>query len=135
MGNKTYIQKNFINKIYKAIELKTSLGTVLDPMIITDEDAVILYANDAMIQRVGYAIDEIVGRTPGELWGNERDEYFYKDMWQTIKTKKQTFVANFTNKRKDGTYYNCDFKIYPVLDDNKNVSFFVGKELNFADSV
>lgn len=136
MRSKTYTQEELQKAVEKAEEFKGGFGKITDPMIVTDEDGVILFANEAKLQRSGYETDDLLGRTPGELWGNQKDESFYEYMWETIKVDKKSFTAtNMINKRKDGSYYGCDLKIYPILDDNKNINFFVGIETNFSDSI
>ena len=135
MRTKFYTQEEFAQAISKAAEFEGKYNAVLDPMIITDEDGVILYANDALSQVTGFSVNEILGRTPGEIWGNERDQGFYEEMWHTIKIEKRPFSSNVLNKKKDGTYYNCDLKIYPVLNQNKNINFFVGIVSNFEYAI
>lgn len=135
MKNKTYTEEELMKAIDKAHEFKGGFDKIGDPMIVTDEDGVILFANDAVLQRKRFSIDEIIGKTPGVLWGNQKDEGFYEYMWETIKVEKKPFSSTMTNRRKDGTYYSCDLKIYPILNDNKNIDFFVGIETNYTDSV
>ena len=136
MKNKTYTQEELLKAIEKAEEFKGGFDKVTDPMVVTDEDGVILFANEATLQRSGYTREERMGNTPGEIWGNQKDESFYEYMWETIKVDKKSFTApNMINKRKDGSYYGCDLIIYPILDDNKNINFFVGIESNYSDSI
>src|SRR3989344_7553582 len=114
MRNKTYTKNDFLAELQKADKFKGGFGNLPDPMIITNEEGIILYANEAMIGRTGFPRHEIIGKTPGELWGNQRDESFYQYMWETIKVDKKPFTSDMTNRRKDGTYYSCELKIYPV---------------------
>ena len=126
---------NFLRASRRASQFKDSFGGIVEPMIVTDENGVILFANKHVVDRTGFSIEEIIGQTPGKLWGNQKDEGFYKDMWKTIKIDKNPFTATMINKRKDGTYYGCELKIEPVLDENENISFFVGIESNFIDAI
>ena len=135
MRNKTYTTNGFLKALYKAAEFKGGLDKLIEPMVITDEDGVILFANEAVVQRNGFSVEEVIGQTPGELWGNQRDKSFYEDMWQTIKVEKKPFTATVTNRRKDGTYYGCELRIYPVLDESKKVVYFLGIESDFIEAV
>jgi len=136
MRNKFYTTKSFQEALRGAVKLKGGLDRITDPMIITDEDGIILFANEAVAQRAGFTHGELIGKTPGELWGNNKDESFYEYMWQTIKVDKKPFTAtNMVNRRRDGTYYGCDVRIYPVLDDDKNIAYFMGIESNYSDSI
>lgn len=96
-------------------------------IIVTDPDAKIIYANPAASKITGYSIDEMMGKTPA-LWGNHMPKEFYEKMWDTIKNKKQTFVGEVNNKKKDGTLYISSLYITPILDDKKNVKYFIGIE-------
>jgi len=135
MRTKTYTTDAFLKALYKAAEFKGGLDKLIEPMVITDEDGVILFANDAVTQRTGFTVEEVIGKTPGELWGNQKDKSYYQDMWQTIKIEKKPFTATLTNRRKDGTYYGCELRIYPVLDESKNVTYFLGIESDYTDAV
>jgi len=135
MRNKHYSIEDFSQAIQKAEEFKGGFDRISDSVLITDEDGVILYANDATFENTGFAREDVLGRTPGELWGNQKDDSFYEYMWETIKIDKKPFETVMTNKRKDGTYYGCNLKIYPILDDNEEITFFVGITSNFTETI
>ena len=134
MINKNYTKIEFLADLQKADKFRYGFGKLPDPMIITNEDGVILFVNEAMTERTGFSRQEIIGRTPGKLWGNQKDEGFYQYMWETIKVDKKSFTSDMVNRRKDGTYYGCELKIYPIEDDLGN-SFFVGIETKFNDVI
>ena len=96
-----------------------------DQTIITDPDGVILYANHATEILTGYDMKEIVGAKPS-LWGRQMPKEHYETLWQTIKTEKQGYAGELTNRRKDGTKYLASIRISPILDERGEVRFFVG---------
>lgn len=104
-----------------------------DHVIITDENANILYANKAVEQVTGFAGQEIIGKNPGDLWGGQMGKDFYEKMWHTIKDEKNFFVGEVQNKRKDGTMYWQELHISPILDPAGNIRFFIGIEPNITD--
>jgi signal transduction histidine kinase len=53
---------------------------------------------------------------------------FYKEFWDKIKFKKESFIGEVINKRKSGELYDAAINISPILDENENVIFFVGIE-------
>jgi PAS domain S-box-containing protein len=132
---KKYTQEEFLKALQKAAEFKGGLDKITEPLVVTDEDGIILFVNDAVAKRTGFSLDEIIGNTPGRLWGSQHDEGFYRDMWNKIKVEKKYFKAPVINKRKDGSFYSCELSIYPILDDAGDILFFLSIESNFSDSI
>ena len=135
MRNKTYTTDEFLKVLYKAAEFKGGLDKLTELLLVTDEDGVILFANEAILKTTGFSMEEVVGKTPGELWGNQKDKAFYQDKWQTIKAEKRPFSATVTNKRKDGTYFGGDLRIYPVLNEQGQVTFFMSIYSDLTEAV
>jgi PAS domain S-box-containing protein len=101
--------------------------------VITDTNGNILYANSAAERNTGFSVVEMIGRTPGDLWGGHMPEDFYRRMWHTIKDELRPFHGEVRNVKKDGDEYWQDLLISPILDDNGNVRFFVGVEPDITD--
>lgn len=119
--------------IRKISPLKKAFDLLKDHTIITDSDGRILYANEAAERHTGYSAEEMIGRTPGELWGGHDEKDFYAGMWRTIKVEKKPFVGEMHNKRKDGSWYWQELHISPILDRAGDVKFFIGIEPNITD--
>ncbi len=111
---------------------RQAVDTSFDHTIITDENGRVLYANRAAELLTGYSKEEIIGNTPA-LWGKQMSAKFYETMWQTIKTEKNSYAGELTNKRKDGTKYLASVRITPILDDASNAQFFVGVEQDITE--
>jgi len=111
-------------------KFKLAVDAASDHIIITDENAVILYANEAVEKITGFSQDEVVGNKAGtkKLWGGMMPQEFYEKMWETIKNKKKIFTGEVKNRRKNGEVYTALASISPVLGDDGNVRFFVGIE-------
>jgi len=114
-----------LNKFFLAVEYST------DHIMITDSNAVILHINKAAEQTTGYSREELIGQKPS-LWGGNMDKEFYKNMWDTIKVKKQPFFGELNNTRKGGIPYIAALSIAPILDKDGEVKFFVGIERNIT---
>src|SRR3990167_7107961 len=97
-------------------------------IIITDENANVIYANKAAEEQTGRSATEIIGKTPGDLWGGQMPKEFYEKMWHTIKIEKKPFVGDVKNKRSDGTKYWQELNVFPVLDKKGNIEIFIGVE-------
>lgn len=107
-----------INSIFKSIK---------DQVIVTDEDGVILYANNTLEETTGYTLAEVVGKKPS-VWGKQMPKEFYENLWRTIKSEKKPIAVRLNNKRKDGTLYSALLRITPVFDTAGNIKFYIGME-------
>ncbi len=118
-----------LNKFRLAVE-KAS-----DHIVITDPEGMIVYANQAVEKITGYSPKEIVGKKAGgrELWGGLMGKEVYRNLWRTIKEKKEPFIGEFRNRRKDGTEYDAEGHIYPILDDRGRIIYFAGLEIDISE--
>ncbi len=114
-------------------DMKRGFDAVSDHVIITDSNGNILYANQAAERNTGYSQGEMMGKNPGNLWGGGMPRDFYEKMWDAIKVKKQPFVGEVRNKRKDGTEYWQEIHISPVLWENGDIKFFIGIEPDITE--
>lgn len=102
---------------------------MIDQVIITDGDGVILFVNKAVEVATGYSSHEAIGKKPSELWGGNMSKEFYRDMWaKMLKDKKPTKIE-MTNKRKTGEMYNVELLVSPISDTNGKILFFIGIEI------
>lgn len=134
MTLRTSLSKNELNQLIEQVEpLKSGFDILDDHLIITDENANILYANKAVEKNTGFLVNEILGKNPADLWGGQMPYEFYEKMWQIIKVEKKPFVGEVQNKKKDGTLYWQELHISPILDEQGEVRFFVGIEPNITE--
>ncbi len=99
-----------------------------DAVVITDEDAIVQYANRAAEKMNGYPRSEMLGQKSGKLWGGLMPKEYYEDMWHTIKTLHRPFTGEIRNRRKNGEEYLALMNISPVFDENGVPKFFVATE-------
>jgi len=107
--------------------LNSVFEKMLEQVIITDAQGVILYTNDVVENITGYGPKEIIGNKPS-LWGNQMSKKFYAQMWEIIHNQKKSLRVVVKNKRKDGTMYKARLQISPILDNENKVRFYVGIE-------
>jgi PAS domain S-box-containing protein len=107
--------------------LNSVFEKMLEQVIITDAQGIILYTNDVVETITGYKPKEIIGNKPS-LWGNQMPKKFYERMWDIIKNQKRSLQVAVKNKRKDGTTYHAELRISPILDNDNNVRFYIGIE-------
>ncbi len=122
------------HKLKKAVEqlmkFQEAVEHSSDLMIITDAEGVVIYANRAVKDVTGFAPEETIGRKAGSktLWGGNMPTTVYEDLWKTIKIDKKTYHGEFENKKKGGKKYIAESSITPILDENKEVKFFIAVE-------
>jgi len=99
-----------------------------DQIIISNSEGVVLYANQATENTTGYSVKEVIGTKAGSLWGGHMEKGYYHRMWETIKDKKQSFIAQIDNKRKNGQSYTAEIHVSPMIDDSGKPEYFVSIE-------
>lgn len=97
-------------------------------VVITDQNANILYMNKTAEEKTGYLEKEALGKNPGDLWGGQSENAVYANLWKTIKVNKKSFVTNVKNRRKDGTEIYQQLQITPLLDSKGDIQCFIAIE-------
>jgi len=102
----------------------SALEAVANGIILTDPAGKILFANKAFCAMTGYALEEILGKTPGFLNSGKHDADFFRALWNTILTGR-VWQGELINQRKDGTFYNEEMTITPIQGTNGGISHFI----------
>lgn len=92
---------------------------------ITDKKANILYINEAFSEVTGYQAAEILGENESKLSDKSTPREVYYDLWRTI-SRKQVWHGQLVNRRKQGQRYLADLTIAPMLDDQGQISHYIG---------
>jgi PAS domain S-box-containing protein len=104
--------------------LSTAISQSAEAIVITDTEGTILYVNPAFEKTTGYSREEAIGKNPRILQSGKHPKQFYSDLWNTIK-HGEIWSGKFFNKRKDGTLYEEDSTISPVLNSEGKIVNFV----------
>jgi PAS domain S-box-containing protein len=96
-------------------------------IVITDPGGTIQWVNPAFTILSGYALAEVVGKTPRLLKSGKHGQEFYRDMWDNILSGR-VWRSEIINRRKDGTLYTGDLTITPVRDRAGGITHFVAVE-------
>ncbi len=116
-------------ELYKANEALLLAGqvfeNVLDAIIITDPEGVILRANPAFEAVTGFAVEETVGRKANLVKSDRHPREFYAQMWQQLKTVG-SWRGEIWNRRKNGEVFPAMLAITPVRDDAGNITYYIG---------
>lgn len=95
-----------------------------DAVLVTDRSGRIEYANPAASAQTGYALSEIIGKTPALFRSGAHDRAFYDQLWSTLLGGRE-FRAVFTNRRKDGAQYFEAKTLTPLKDENGAITGFI----------
>jgi PAS domain S-box-containing protein len=101
---------------HELLTFKQAAHSSYNHIVITSIDGVILYANPAAERMTGFSVREMEGHTP-RLWGSLTNHGVYKNLWHTIKTKRQPFIYEIQNHRKNGELYFAKMTISPIINE------------------
>ncbi len=104
--------------------LATAIEQASESVVITDPDGTIRYVNPAFERLTGYAAEEAVGANPRILKSGRHDDAFYEHLWQTISSGR-VWSGCLVNLRRDGSLFQEEATISPVLDDAGSITAYV----------
>ena len=114
-------------EIEKGLDIKlltSALNATRKAVVITDSEGTIQWVNNLFSEITQYKLEEIIGKNPRILKSGIQDSFFYKDMWDNIKSGK-TWEGRLFNKRKDGSIYLDEQVIYPFRNGKNGISHFI----------
>lgn len=106
-------------------QLKNLFDVLPGGFLITDATSRVVYANESVAKRSGFAVAEIIGKKPGELWGGRMPRTFYQSMWHTIRTTQKPFIGTVENKKKNGQALRETLHIAPLKNSQGHPRYFV----------
>ena len=112
--------------------LTNALHSAANGVMITDVDGKIIWVNESIEKLSGYKEKELIGKTPSLFKSGLMPNDFYLKMWQTIQSGK-VWKGELINKRKDGSYYEEEMTITPILNDNNEISHFISIKQDITD--
>ena len=101
----------------------------------TDTQGNITYTNDKFIETYGYTKDEIIGKNHNILRSSKSTNEMYKQMWDTIANKKETWTGLVGNKTKDGKISYSKTTISPIVDQDGNIIEYIALRQDVTDLV
>ena len=123
-----------VRKIDRAFQemantLKEAVESANDSILITDcamdfPGPRIEYVNPAFCAMTGYTPEEIIGQTPRVLQGPATDAELRKRLRHDLAVKGE-FTGATVNYRKDGSYYDVEWRISAIRDDHGKVRKWV----------
>ena len=117
-----------LKRLAMAVEQST------ETIMITDLNGTIVYVNPAFEKITGYSRAEALGQTPRIFKSGKHDEAFYQKMWLTL-IRGEAWSGHVINKKKDGTLYEEESTISPVLDGGGKVINYVAVKRDMTHEV
>lgn len=112
------LSNSLLNQYKHAIDTSTILSKA-------DNKGIITYANEEFCKISQYTLDELVGKSHNIVRHPDMPSSTFKDMWETIKSKKQ-WKGIVKNIAKDGSEYIVEAVIIPLLDTNNETIEYLG---------
>ena len=103
----------------------TLFNSAAEGMLITDAHTRVLAANPAFTAITGYSIEEIRTRSPSMLSSGRHNKSFYTKMWKTLE-RDGKWQGEIWDRRKNGEKYPEWLSISAVLDNENNVTHYIG---------
>ena len=104
--------------------LARALNATQDAVVIANEQAQILFVNQAFEDLTGYRSDEVQGRTPKFLQSGEHTPAFYAQLRDAL-ARGDSCQTTFANRRKDGSIYHAAQTITPLRDEAGTTQHYV----------
>jgi PAS domain S-box-containing protein len=115
----------------RAVTASTNSIVISDPNLPDDP---IVYVNPAFEETTGYAAEEALGHNCRFLQGEDRAQPAIAELRTAVREGRQC-TAVLRNYRKDGTLFWNELSIYPVLDEERRVSNFVGVQVDVTERI
>lgn len=116
-----------LNEYKKAVDTSTIVSK-------TNKKGMITYVNDEFVKISGFTRSELIGKYHNIIRHEDMEKETFKELWETIKTKK-TWKGIIKNKRKDGSSYYVSSTIVPILDHNDDIEEFLAIRLDITELI
>jgi len=107
-----------IFQLSKAVEFNPA------SIVVTDDQAVIIYVNDRFVEITGYRREDVLGKNARMLKSGEAGPEFYRSLWNTL-VSGESWKGVFHNRKKDGSLYWESALISPILDEAGTITHYV----------
>jgi diguanylate cyclase (GGDEF)-like protein/PAS domain S-box-containing protein len=101
-------------------------------MLVSDADTVILQANQAFVDLLGYSREELIGRKTSMLRSGRQDAAFYEAMWDSIQ-KTGKWEGEIWDQHKHGELILLWTTITAVRNEHRTVTHYVATMSDFSE--
>jgi len=119
---------------FELLKFKTTVENSGNTVLITDENEIVTYVNDAFLHATGYSECDIIGQKPNVIKSNKHSKEFYQELHDTIYSGKK-WNGEFINKNKAGELIYEKCSIMPILDNNGKILEFISIKMDITKDV
>lgn len=119
-------QSELIRKLSRAVEQSPT------SIIITDAEQRIEYVNPAFTQVTGYAVEEVLGKSPALLASGQTPPEVHEGMRKAL-DDGQVWRGEFLNRKKNGELYWELASISPITNEEGKVTHFVSVQEDITE--
>jgi two-component system, sensor histidine kinase and response regulator len=105
---------------------QAALDAAVNMIVITNLEGIIEYVNPSFSRTTGYALEEAIGRKMNILRSGVHDADFYAAMWRDL-VRGLPWEGEIINRRKDGSLYQEQMSITPIIEDGQVAHFVAVK--------
>lgn len=123
-----------INKLEKNIFHTKKMYDLFNKYTITSETDLsgnITYVSKPFLDACGFKENELIGNTHRFIRDKDTPRELYKEMWETIKSKK-VWTGILKNRKKDGKHYWVESVIFPLIDESGIVTGYKSISVNIT---
>ena len=91
----------------------------------TDKKGIITYVNDKFCQISKYSREELMGKPHNIVRHPDTPKEVFKELWHTIRDKKEIWQGIIKNRAKDGSFYYVNATVGPILDQNGEIQEYI----------
>ena len=113
--------------------LKIQYDTIVEENTIvskTDKYGIITYVNDNFCKSSEYSKEELIGKSHNIVRHPDNPKELFKDLWQTIKVKKESWYGVLKNLTKSGKPYFIKTTIKPIFNVDGEIVEYVSIRSN-----
>jgi PAS domain S-box-containing protein len=103
-------------------------------ILITDTRGKIEFVNRKLLEMTGYSESELVGHSPSLLKSGHTPEAAYRDIWARLR-EGHPWSGVFKNLRKDGSHYWASTQLLPLLDQDNNITNYIGVGEDISEKI
>lgn len=128
-----HLKEESTREIEERFMLATVMDQTSDGVITFDADGVIQYINPSFVGLCGVPAEEGIGVSVHDFECSRRNPVFYQAMLKVFATN-EVLVGHFVNKKRDGTEYDMDARVAPVIGGSGQVVRYVATIRDVSES-
>lgn len=115
---------------YRETEMNQILRKTVElshnPIVVTNTDSEIVYANPAYEQVSGYSLEELTGENANILSSGTESLESFEEMYNALERGDTHVIKGMLNKNKSGETYEHDQTVAPIIIHNGSPDYFIG---------